>query len=212
MMGIRRDLKNYIDNKIIPQYRGLDAAHGPEHIKQVISRSLYLAEKTGADREMVYVIAAYHDIGMKRSRKNHGFFSAQILKADKCLFKWFTKDQRRVMAQAVEYHSTSLKAEQVSIYGKIIYQADKTLDAETILKRAVQFGMTYYSGYSFERQVERVYQYVNKKYGEDGLFRFWIDLPEERTRLQKLQKSIKDKSYVRDICQKYYWPCEEKKA
>lgn len=201
---VRCDLKNYIVDNIIPQYCSLDKAHGPEHIRQVITKSMFLADKTGADREMVYVVAAYHDIGMRVSRENHGYQSAIILKSDVYLPRWFSGQDIYIMAQAVEDHSTSLGKEPRSVYGKIIYQADKTLDAETVIKRAVQFGTVHYKHYSFEEQVDRVYQYTNKKYGKNGLMKFWLDIPEEHTRLQKLQKKIRDKEYVSTVCRKYY--------
>ena len=108
------------------------------------------------------------------------------------------------MAQAVEDHSTSLGKEPRSLYGKIIYQADKSLDAETVIRRAVQFGAVHYKHYSFEEQVDRVYQYTNKKYGKNGLMKFWLDIPEEHSRLQRLRKKIKDREYVSNVCRKYY--------
>lgn len=204
MQGIREDLQLYISQNILPQYYSFDKAHGMEHIRQVIDKSLSLAEKTGANREMVYVIAAYHDIGMKVSRKNHGYLSARILEADFYLKKWFSDQSCQIMSQAVEDHSTSLEKEPRSLYGKIIYHADKTLDAEDVIKRAFLFGMVYYRTYTLEQQTERVYQYVNEKYGERGQLRLWLNIPEEYTRLQELQKKIKDKNYVCDICRKYY--------
>ena len=202
--SIRCDLENYIVNNILPQYRNFDKAHGQEHIEQVIAKSLFLAGKTGGDREMAYVIAAYHDIGMRVSREDHGFQSAIILKTDVYLPKWFDRQDITIMAQAVEDHSTSLGKEPRSLYGKIIYQADKSLDAETVIRRAVQFGAVHYKHYSFEEQVDRVYQYTNKKYGKNGLMKFWLDIPEEHSRLQRLRKKIKDREYVSNVCRKNY--------
>lgn len=204
MEQIRLGLKEYIDNNVIPQYRILDEAHGPEHIRQVIDRSIYMAKRTGADVEMAYVIAAYHDIGIKVARKGHGIYSAEILRGDMPLKKWFGSNQLQTMSQAIEDHSTSLEKEPRSLYGKIIYQADKTLEADLIIKRAVKYGIRNYNGYSSEEQAERVYKYINNKYGENGLFKFWIDIPEEKLRLRRLQKQIKDKDYVYMICQKHY--------
>lgn len=185
-------------------YLGFDRAHGQEHIRQVIKKSMFLAEKMDADEEMVYVIAAYHDLGMKVSRVEHGFHSARILESDIWLPRWFTGEQRQIMAQAVEDHSKSLGRAPRSLYGKIIYQADMIFDAEIIVKRSILFGVAYYQEYTFEQQVERVYYYVNKKYGVNGLLKLWIDIPEERIRLRQLQNKIKDKDYVYRICKKNF--------
>lgn len=202
-MGIRSDLKEYISHNILPEYHNFDKAHGAEHIAQVMDKSLFLAEKTGADKEMAYVAAAYHDIGMKICRKDHGVYSARMLKEDACLPRWFSKEQCAIMAEAVEDHSKSLEQEPRSLYGKIIYQADVVLDAETVIKRSILFGMAHYKDYSFKEQVDRVYRYINDKYGENGLFRLWIDVPEERIRLQQLREKIKDWDYVYSMCRKY---------
>lgn len=203
MTEIRYDLKKYIDHHIIVMYRDFDKAHGQEHIAQVIDKSIFLAEKTGADKEMAYVTAAYHDIGLVMSREGHGFRSARMLEADVHLPVWFSRAQLHIMAEAVEDHSTSLAREPRSLYGKIIYQADMIFDAEIVIKRSFCFGVVHYQEYTFEEQVERVYGYVNGKYGENGLVRLWIDIPEERVQLRQLQKKIKDRDYVCCICRKY---------
>lgn len=204
MERIRLEVERYINKQIIPQYCELDEAHGPEHIVYVIDRSIRLARKTGVDVEMAYVIAAYHDIGRKVGRERHGIYSAEIMNEDISLKNWFRSKQLRTMAQAIEDHSTSLGKEPRSLYGKILYQADKALEPEIIIKRAVRYGVRYYGDYSFDEQVGRVYEYINKKYGENGFFKSWIDIPEERRLLQKLRDKIKDKDYVCMICQRYY--------
>ena len=58
------DLVEYIETTILPRYSMFDKAHNMAHVTSVIRRSLDLVRATGADINMVYVIAAYHDIGM----------------------------------------------------------------------------------------------------------------------------------------------------
>ena len=60
---IRQDIQAYIEREILPRYDNFDAAHRRDHAEMVIRQSLELAEQTGADAEMAYVIAAYHDTG-----------------------------------------------------------------------------------------------------------------------------------------------------
>ena len=204
MWEIRADLQRYIESKILPQYDGFDRAHGREHIAQVLEKSRILAEWAGADGEMAYVIGAYHDLGMLDSRKDHAYHSARLLLEDKQLRKWFTEEQCAVMAEAVEDHSTSLGRIPRNIYGKIIYQADKTFDAETIIKRSFLFGISRNAGHTFEEEVRRVYNYVNEKYGKDGRIKLWFSTAEEVQRLSRLQKKIQEWTFVRNICKKYY--------
>lgn len=201
---IRIDLQHYVLDKIIPEYNEFDAAHGPEHILQVIDKSVALARCFKADCEMAYTVAAYHDIGMKKSRVNHGYYSAKIMEEDIKLRQWFSEENCYIMMCAVEDHSTSAEREPRSLYGKIIYQADKTLDAEMIIRRAVLYGKAHYADYNFEQQAERVYQYINNKYGKNGKIKFWLDIPSEMAQLRNIQTMFRDKNYVYGICKKYY--------
>lgn len=201
---IRIDLQQYIRDKIIPVYNEFDAAHGPEHIWQVIDKSVALARCLKVDCEMAYTVAAYHDIGMKKSRVDHGRYSAKIMEEDIKLRQWFSEEKCIIMMCAVEDHSTSAEREPRSLYGKIIYHADKTLDAEEIIRRAVLYGKAHYADYNFEQQAERVYQYTNSKYGKNGKIKFWLEVPGEKAKLRNVQTMLKDRKYVYGICRKYY--------
>ena len=59
------NLKKHIEENVLPQYNKNEQAHGIEHINYVIRRSFDLIEQNNleVDNNMVYVIAAYHDIG-----------------------------------------------------------------------------------------------------------------------------------------------------
>ena len=58
------DLMDFVETKILPQYAQFDRAHNLEHVTRVIRNALDLVRITGADVNMVYTIAAYHDLGM----------------------------------------------------------------------------------------------------------------------------------------------------
>ena len=66
------DLVEFVETQILPQYQQFDRAHNMEHVTRVIRSSLQLAQQTGADIDMVYVIAAYHDLGLTGPRAMHG--------------------------------------------------------------------------------------------------------------------------------------------
>ena len=55
------DLVEFIETQILPRYAAFDRAHNMEHVTRVIRSSLELSRITGADINMVYTIAAYHD-------------------------------------------------------------------------------------------------------------------------------------------------------
>ena len=76
------DLVEFIETKILPKYAEFDRAHNLEHVTRVIRRSLDLVKITGADINMVYTIAAYHDVGMSGPRAVHHITGGKILSQD----------------------------------------------------------------------------------------------------------------------------------
>ena len=119
-------LQEYIENHILPIYEKNDEGHGLEHIQYVINRSLKFAQTIpNIDYDMIYTIAAYHDIGHHIDRKNHEKVSAEILLQDKTLRNYFNEEEIIIMAEAVYDHRASLEYEPRSIYGKIVSSADR---------------------------------------------------------------------------------------
>ncbi len=110
---------NFVERQILPRYNDFGKSHGLGHVQRVIKSSLALAAVTGADVNMVYVIAAYHDLGMAGPRAIHHITSGKILIADARLRKWFSAEQLKIMKEAVEDHRASSSRVPRSIYGKI---------------------------------------------------------------------------------------------
>lgn len=54
---MNRELEQYIERTVIPRYEGFDRAHGTEHVRTVIARSLALARHYDVSIEMVYAVA-----------------------------------------------------------------------------------------------------------------------------------------------------------
>ena len=98
----------------------------------------------GADIDMAYTIAAYHDLGLEGPRAIHHLTSGKILMADARLKRWFSADQIKLMKEAVEDHRASASHAPRSIYGKIVAEADRNLEPETVFRRTIQFGISHY--------------------------------------------------------------------
>ncbi len=79
------ELQNYVRQSIIPQYANFDKAHQIDHVEKVIEESLKLATHYEVDYSMVYVIAAYHDLGLYEGREFHHITSGKVLLADETL-------------------------------------------------------------------------------------------------------------------------------
>ena len=95
---VNTELQQYVEQHIIPRYDGFDKAHQRDHVMTVIRQSMELACKLGADSDMAYTIAAYHDTGLCEGRERHHEVSAQIIRADRTLRKWFTEEQVKTEA------------------------------------------------------------------------------------------------------------------
>lgn len=158
------DLVEFIETKILPQYAAFDAAHNMEHVTRVIRHSLELVKTTGADINMVYTIAAYHDLGMSGPRAVHHITGGKILANDARLKKWFSPEQLQVMREAVEDHRASASHSPRSIYGKIVAEADRDLDSDIVIRRTIQFGLANYPELDYEGQWHRFKEHMDNKY------------------------------------------------
>ena len=199
-----RIMKKYIEENIIPRYDSFDAAHRRDHVRYVISQSLELARYYDVNEDMVYAIAAYHDTGLEVDRKTHHLESGRIVRQDSKLRQWFTPEQIEVMAQAVEDHRASSDHQPRSIYGKIVAEADRQIDEETIIRRTVQYGLSHYPELDREGHWERTLEHLLEKYAEGGYLRLWIPESPNAARLRELQEKIKDRQALRDLFETIY--------
>ena len=197
-------LQEYIENEILPRYAALDKGHQRDHAESVIQESMVLAQEHGADQEMAYVIAAFHDLGLEKGRELHHIYSGEILMADPILPQFFNKEQLVVMREAVEDHRASSKNAPRSIYGAIVAEADRHIDPETILRRTMQFGMKQNPEADFEWHFERAYQHMLEKYAEGGYMRLWLNSKRNVEGLNALRAIIHDKEVLREICKRLF--------
>lgn len=202
MVAVNPDIISYIETEIIPRYDGFDAAHQRDHVNMVIQQSLEIAEHLDVDKDMVYVIAAYHDTGLCEGRERHHEVSAQIIKADENLRRWFTEEQIQTMADAAEDHRASAKHEPRTIYGRIVAEADRFIDPETIVKRTIQYGLDHYPELSKEQQYDRMLQHLHEKYGRNGYLKLWFPESPNTARLEKLRQMIDNEEAIKEIFEK----------
>lgn len=201
-MKINPDIISYIEKQIIPRYDGFDAAHQRDHVMMVIRQSLEIAEHLDVNPDMVYVIAAYHDTGLCEGRERHHEVSAQIIKADENLRRWFTEEQIQTMADAAEDHRASAKHEPRTIYGRIVAEADRFIDPETIVKRTIQYGLDHYPELSKDQQYDRMMQHLHEKYGRNGYLKLWFPESPNTARLEKLRQMIDNEEAIKEIFEK----------
>jgi len=196
---IRKEIKDYIEQHILPRYETFDAAHRTDHATTVIERSMKLAQHYEVNEEMVYVVAAYHDIGLEFGREMHHRESARLVMEDKELCRWFSVEQRTTIAEAAEDHRASAKCEPRSIYGRIVAEADRAIEPITIVRRTVQYGLAHYPHLAKEEHWLRTMEHLEEKYAEGGYLRLWIAESDNATKLEELRAIIKDKARLREI-------------
>lgn len=200
-------LEKYIEETIIPQYRNFDAAHQELHVRYVIEQSLLLARHYDVCQAMVYVVAAYHDMGLSVDRKTHHLVSAQMMRVDANLLRWFTAEQVELMAQAVEDHRASNNYEPRSLYGKIVAEADRQIDTEVIIRRTIQYGIAHYPSLNVEGHWERTWEHLQQKYARGGYMKLWIPESSNAEKLRELQALLDDKGAVRSLFNRLWEEC-----
>ena len=193
------DLVEFVEKNILPEYQHFDKAHSTAHVMRVVRRSLELARATGADVDMSYVIAAYHDMGMSGPRAVHHLTSGRILASDARLKRWFTADQIKIMREAVEDHRASAAHAPRSIYGRIVAEADRDLDPDIVFTRAIQFGLDNYPQLDREGQWKRFVQHMEEKYSVNGYIKLWIPQSDNASKLKAVREVIADKAELRRV-------------
>lgn len=190
-------LVNYIETEIIPRYASFDRAHGIDHVRTVIAQSLALAAHYDVDPDKVYIIAAYHDTGLSRGRELHHLYSSEILASDPQLMQWFPAEELALMCEAIEDHRASSDHAPRTIYGRIVAEADRCIDPDTVIRRTVQYGLGHYPALTREEQFERCREHLRRKYAEGGYLRLWIPESDNARRLEQLRAVIRDEEELR---------------
>ena len=195
---VDESLKNYIEINVLPLYDGFDAAHQRNHVDMVIAQSLEIAAHLDVDLNMVYAVAAYHDTGLTAERKTHHLVSGRIVREDMWLRDWFSEEQIETMAQACEDHRASSNHEPRSIYGRIVAEADRFIDPDTIILRTVQYGLANYPELDKEGHCLRTLDHLHEKYAKGGYLRLWFENSPNVARLQTLREVINNEALLRE--------------
>ncbi len=201
---INNELREYIEREILPRYDHFDTAHRRDHVDMVISAALHLAEHYDVDLDMVYTVAAYHDTGLVEGREHHHSTSRRIILSDSELRRWFTPEQIATIADAAEDHRASSKHEPRSIYGRIVAEADRVIDPDTIIRRTIQFTLTHHPELDKEEGYLRMVEHLHEKYDHGGYLKLWIEESENAKRLAALREIIADKPQLRSIYDRIY--------
>lgn len=202
--NVSLDIMEFVEQNILPRYAMFDKAHNLSHVNSVIKRSLTLAITIGADIDMAYVIAAYHDLGLDGPRAIHHITGGKILASDARLRRWFSPEQIKIMREAVEDHRASASHAPRSIYGKIVAEADRDISPETVFRRTVQYGLAHYPEMSEEEHWARFAEHMDNKYSSHGYIKLWIQNSPNQKSLNDIRNIINDPEALRREFDKYF--------
>ncbi len=198
------DLMEFIEKQILPRYASFDKAHNLSHANSVIRRSIALAQRLGTNVDMAYAIAAYHDLGLSGPRAIHHLTSGKILMADARLRRWFSPEQIKIMKEAVEDHRASASHAPRNIYGKIVAEADRDLEPESVFMRTIQYGLDHYPEKSREEHWQRFCQHMQEKYSANGYIKLWLPNSPNAESLQEIRRIIAQPDQLRQVFERLF--------
>lgn len=188
----------------MPQYDAFDGGHRRDHAQMVMDESLKLAREHGADLQMAYVIAAYHDLGLRVDREMHHIHSGEILMADQTLRQWFSDEQLQIMRDAIEDHRASSKNPPRTIYGAIVAEADRQINPTLVIHRTMAFSARLLPDGDFEELYARTKEHLSDKYAEGGYMRLWLNSERNARSLEELRAIIRDEQRLRALCMEWF--------
>ena len=205
MMRDFEEIREFVEREIVPRYDGFDAGHGRDHVQTVISQALSLAQYyPEVDRCMLLVAAAYHDLGLAFGRELHHIHSARIVREDERLQQWFNEDEINAIADAAEDHRASSDHEPRTIYGRIVAEADRIIDGETIVRRALQYGLKHEPGLDREGQYRRLMEHMHEKYDYGGYLQLWIPESDNAKQLEAFRQTLANEEAFRRLFDTIY--------
>ena len=199
------EIRVFVKREIVPRYDGFDAGHGRDHVQTVISQALSLAQYyPEVDKCMLLVAAAYHDLGLAFGRELHHIHSARIVREDERLQQWFSEDEINTIADAAEDHRASSDHEPRTIYGRIVAEADRIIDGETIVRRALQYGLKHEPGLDREGQYRRLMEHMREKYDYGGYLQLWIPESDNAKQLEAFRQTLANEEAFRRLFDTIY--------
>lgn len=172
--NVNSDLKQYIEKEIFPQYKSNDKGHQIEHIKEVIRRSFALNDtlklknekNESLDSNLIYTIAAYHDLGKYEDHKTHHLIAAKRFIQDKNMLNFFNKEEIKTIENAIKNHRSSNENLSNDIYSQLISSADRNTCIEIVFRRSFGVAQERMPDSVVEDYLDYTIERLRKKYDE----------------------------------------------
>lgn len=207
---VNRELKEYVIANIFPQYAQNDKAHGIVHIKEVIRRSFELncAFNLGLDKNMIYAIAACHDLGKYEDHTIHEKIAANRFITDENMKRFFNDEQRTIIKEAIEDHRSSKEDEPRTTYGKLISSADRNSRIEIVFIRSFFVAKERMPEMNIEEYLDYTIKRLSKKYSEDDPENMFFEDETYHQFITEMRALLKDEDeFKRRYCEVNHITC-----
>lgn len=195
--NVDKNLKDYVDKNVLSQYDDNIGGHGIDHVKSVITRSFEIINEFNlkVNPNIVYVVAAFHDVGYKEDADNHEKVSARKFLEDNKIKNYFANDEISVIAEAIVDHRASLEYEARSVYGRIVSSADRETSVNNMLTRSVLFYKDKHAkeNPNVSQIIEYSYEKLFRKFGNDGYAKMYYKDKKYDDFLTEIRKLLNDK-------------------
>lgn len=196
---VNSEIKKYIEENIFPIYEKF-YSHGMIHVNNVINNVMMLADYYDLNKDMCYVMASYHDVGLKVDRDNHEKESGKFFINDDEMKKYFNEEERNIIKEAIEDHRGSRKIEPRSIYGKVLSDSDRDFDIYLLAKRQLSTSIKNLPELKTGLEhFENCYSYIMKRINGEGHFNLWTNNPILVERRAKFEQDFLDKEFAQKV-------------
>jgi HD superfamily phosphodiesterase len=165
-------------------YENFDPGHDSRHLQEVRDFSLQLSEIHCPElKEVVYVSATLHDIGLSVERKDHERHGFELVLEDEILSTNFSQEEWQYIVEGIKEHRASTGQPQ-SVVARIVSDADKVgHSTRRVLERVYSWIENVYPSLNERAKFLRTGMHILEKFGEDGPgSRLYFPESEERYR------------------------------
>lgn len=202
---IKQELKDYIENNILPLYDDNYIGDGRDRVEYVINRSNKIIEENNLDidENILYTAISYHDIRTNNKEEGHELISAEIMYKDEFLKSIFNEEERKIIKEAIEDQRAKLEDKPRNIYGKILSSASRNSSIEQCLERSYKYGKKKNPQATDEEIFEGAYNALLSKFGKDGKANFFFKDDTYEKFLYEIRELLSDKDKFIDKQRKY---------
>lgn len=198
---VNKDLINYINTNIFPKYEPNDKAHGIIHILEVIRRSFELNNtmNLNLDKNMIYAIAACHDLGKYIDSDIHEKIAANMFIKDENMKQFFTDEERNTIKEAIEDHRSSFQDTPRSNYGKLISSADRNSKIEIVFIRSFFVAKAKMPDMNIEEYLDYTIKRLSKRYSIENPENMFYEDETYNTFLNDMRELLKDEEKFKNL-------------